>query len=83
MFIQEIGWEGVHWIHVAPVKYQTRDFMNTASLRFTQNAGNLNSLGTACFLFKNDSAPWTLISVANIYQLIICMTDPLIFLRTK
>jgi hypothetical protein len=39
IFIQEIGWEAVHWIldHVAPGKYQTRDFMNTASLRFTQN----------------------------------------------
>jgi len=55
MFIQEVGWGGVHWIHMAPSKYQTRDFMNTAtSLRFKQNVGNLNSLGTACCLFKND-----------------------------
>jgi len=80
MFIQEIELEGVHWIHVVPNKYQTRDFMKTVSLRFTQIAGNLNSLGTACSLFKNDSAPWTLMSAANIYPLIICMTD---FLRTR
>ena len=61
------------------IQYQTRDFMKTASLRSTQIARNLNSLGTACSLFNNDSAPWTLISVANIYTLIIFMTDPLFF----
>jgi len=84
MFIQEIGWEGVHWIHVTPGKYQTRDFMNTApSLRLTHYAGKLNSLGTACRPFKKDSAPWTLISAANIYPLIICMTDLLFVRRTR
>jgi hypothetical protein len=82
-FIQEIGWQGVHCIHVVPDKYQTRDFMKKANLRFTQIAGNMNNLGTVCSLFKKDSASCTLISVANIFLLIICMTDPLFFLRTR
>ena len=74
----------MHWIQVAPDKYHIRDFMDTeTSLRLPQNAVILNSLETFCCLFKNGSAPWTLISVSNIYPLIICMKDPLFVLRTR